>query len=105
MGPFAKAKAELFGNYSPHVTLRFTSSVCDGLSRLATDAVCTPGCSSSGCTDYKPGDVQKAVTGANLVVVALGLGTKFESEGNDRRNLDLPGDQLQILKDAVSWGE
>lgn len=31
-------------------------------------------------------------------------GTEIEREGNDRRNMELPGKQLQLLQDAVKYG-
>lgn len=31
-------------------------------------------------------------------------GTDIESEGKDRRDMELPGKQLQLLQDAVKYG-
>ena len=42
-----------------------------------------------------------AAKGADAVILALGLSDQFESEGFDRRTLDLPKDQLALLK-AIS---
>ena len=44
------------------------------------------------------------MTSADLVVVCLGTGTDVEREGHDRATLDLPGSQLDLLKDAVAAG-
>ena len=41
---------------------------------------------------------------ADLVVVCLGTGQDVEREGHDRSTLDLPGNQLDLLKDAVATG-
>ena len=62
------------------------------------------GCLNTSCENYSPSDVIQAVTGADLVIVALGLGQDLESESNDRSNIDLPGQQLEILLDVVSNG-
>ena len=48
--------------------------------------------------------VKTAVTGSDLVVVALGTGQDVEAEGRDRPDITLPGQQLQLLQDAVSMG-
>ena len=45
-----------------------------------------------------------AVTGSNLIIVALGTGQAVEAEGHDRAYLDLPGHQLDLLKDAARHG-
>ena len=45
-----------------------------------------------------------AVTSADLVVVCLGTGQDVEREAHDRSTLDLPGNQLDLLKDAVASG-
>ena len=37
-------------------------------------------------------------------MVALGTGQALESEGNDRNDLNLPGQQLQLLLDVVNNG-
>ena len=49
--------------------------------------------------------VKTAVTGSDLVVVALGTGQDVEAEGRDRPDITLPGQQLQLLQDAVSMGK
>ena len=53
---------------------------------------------------YMSSDVMTAVDGAGLVVVCLGTGQQLESESNDRASIDLPGSQLNLLKDAVTAG-
>ena len=40
--------------------------------------------------------------GADVVVLAIGLSDQFESEGFDRKTLDLPAEQLALLKALVA---
>jgi len=37
--------------------------------------------------------------------VLCGTGTGLEAEGRDRTDLNLPGNQLQILKDAIFYSK
>ena len=53
---------------------------------------------------YDSQSVVNAVTSSDLVVICLGTGQDVEREGHDRATLDLPGNQLDLLKDAVATG-
>ena len=55
------------------------------------------------CRSYNSDDIKTAATGADLVIVCLGTGNSVEAEGNDRADIELPGQQFQLLKDAVSF--
>lgn len=100
IGPFANNPQYLFGDYVPHWDKKFVSTPYDGLKSLGDDVRYAAGCDDPQCTNYDPKAIQKAVVGAQFVFVCLGTGSVLESEGRDRADLDLPGHQLQILKDA-----
>ena len=53
---------------------------------------------------YDSQSVVNAVTSSDLVIICLGTGQDVEAEGHDRSTLDLPGNQLDLLKDAVAAG-
>ena len=95
---------QLFGDYGSNVVREYTKTVYEGLSQISSSPVQASGCSTMQCPEYDSTMVKQAAMGAELVVVALGTGQTLESEGNDRRYLDLPGQQLQILQDAVFYG-
>ncbi|XP_035663483.1 probable beta-D-xylosidase 6 [Branchiostoma floridae] len=105
VGPFADNLPALYGDYSPIPDPKFSSTPLQGLSGLAGKTQHAAGCKGSDpvCTDYDQQEVKMAVEGADLVVVCLGTGAGIESEGRDRADLSLPGKQLQLLKDAVSY--
>ncbi|XP_070541987.1 uncharacterized protein [Ptychodera flava] len=105
VGPFADNPSTLFGDYAPDPDRQFAVTPCKGLRPLAADTKCTPGCLTAPCTQYLPSMVKAAVSGADLVVVALGTGTNVEAEFKDRYDLTLPGKQLQLLKDAVRYAD
>ena len=54
---------------------------------------------------YDAASIQQAVSDTDLVIVCLGTGQDVEAEGHDRASLDLPGWQLDLLKDAVYYGK
>ncbi|XP_019615390.1 PREDICTED: probable beta-D-xylosidase 6 [Branchiostoma belcheri] len=105
VGPFADNLGALYGDYAPIPDPKFSSTPLQGLSCLAGKTQHGAGCKGSDpvCEDYDQQDVKMAVEGADLVVVCLGTGAAIESEGRDRADLSLPGKQLQLLKDAVSY--
>eukprot|EP01052_Picozoa_sp_SAG31_P076970 SAG31_NODE_36301_length_314_cov_1.209302_1_plen_85_part_01 len=55
------------------------------------------------CQKYDNVSVIRAVSEAELCIVAVGLGSNVESEGRDREahGLALPGLQNQLVKDAI----
>lgn len=63
------------------------------------------GCSDTHCETYNASSVEEAVDGSDVVFVALGTGPSVETEANDRSDIALPGKQLQLLMDAVQFGE
>ena len=55
------------------------------------------------CDEYNSTAVKEAIVGADLVIVAVGLGSNVESEGRDREKagLALPGFQNALVHDAL----
>ena len=96
---------QLFGDYASDFLPQFTKTPWEGLQELGHSAVKAPGCYDTHCENYDPESVMQAVQGADTTIVCLGTGQDVESEGHDRQYLDLPGKQLQLLQDAVEFGE
>lgn len=105
MGPMADNAEQVFGNYSPNIMPEYTVTPYKGLLGLADKVSYAAGCDNTVCAKYEAGDISRAVTGSQLVVVCLGTGPAVEQEDNDRSTLDLPGHQLQLLQDAVAAGQ
>ncbi|XP_077989356.1 uncharacterized protein LOC144443692 [Glandiceps talaboti] len=105
VGPFADNPSTLFGDYAPNPDRDFVVTPCQGLKAMASDTRCTPGCLTASCSNYFPSLVKAAVSGADMVVVALGTGSSIEAEFYDRSDLSLPGKQLQLLQDAVKYAD
>ena len=99
----ANNSEQLFGDYGSNVVPQFTTTPYQGLQKMATNTTYASGCDDTKCQTYQPYDVMHAASGADVIIVCLGTGQALESEGNDRRYLDLPGHQLQLLQDVVKY--
>ena len=75
VGPMADDPTAIFGTYTAHPDRRFVTTPVDGLSRLSVDTRHAAGCDNAACLNYNADDVRTAVSGAQFVVVCLGLGT------------------------------
>ena len=64
----------LFGDYAAFVNPNFTKTPYQGLKSLAPVASLANGCTDPRCQDYNQTAIRTAVTGADLVVVCVGLG-------------------------------
>ncbi|XP_046550180.1 probable beta-D-xylosidase 2 [Haliotis rubra] len=105
VGPMANNPQALFGFYTPDMDPKYTTTPLQGVQSIWSTARYGAGCSDNRCTQYDRQEVQTAAKGSDLVFVCLGTGAELESEGNDKANLDLPGQQLQLLQDAVAYGQ
>ncbi|XP_038066380.1 xylan 1,4-beta-xylosidase-like [Patiria miniata] len=103
IGPFANSPQDLFGSYAPQTDPKFISTPWDGLRRLGRSQRLAAGCNNPICDQYNQTAVMDAVTGVDLVIACLGTGTQVENEGLDRRNMSLPGHQLELLQNAVKY--
>ncbi|XP_046550186.1 probable beta-D-xylosidase 2 [Haliotis rubra] len=103
VGPMANNPQALFGDYAPDMDPKYTTTPLQGVQSIWSTVRYGAGCSDTKCTQYDSQEVQTAAKGSDLVFVCLGTGTEIEAEGNDKANLDLPGQQLQLLQDAVTY--
>ncbi|XP_046354043.2 probable beta-D-xylosidase 2 [Haliotis rufescens] len=105
VGPMANNSNALFGDYTADMNPRYTTNPLQGVQSIWSTVRYGAGCTDTKCTQYNSQEVQTAAKGSDLLFVCLGTGTEIESEGNDRANLDLPGQQLQLLQEAVTAGQ
>ncbi|XP_012939088.1 xylan 1,4-beta-xylosidase [Aplysia californica] len=102
IGPMADNAQQIFGDYAPNQDRSFTQTPLDGLRSLYPDIkyakVCNDG---TPCTEYNKGAVPDIVSDKELVFVALGTGQAVEREGNDRPDVELAGQQKQLLLDVL----
>lgn len=106
VGPLSNNSALIFGepHYSVDVDETLIVTPLTGLRPLGHDVTHADGCSDVSCATYDSASVRVAVQNADVVFVCLGTGDLQESEGHDKADLELPGQQLQLLQDAVLFG-
>ncbi|XP_034975135.1 uncharacterized protein LOC118087022 [Zootoca vivipara] len=103
VGPFADNPRVLFGNYAPVPEPQYIYTPRRGLATIAANVTFAAGCTFPTCSSYTPAQVKAAVEAADIVVVCLGTGIDLEAENKDRKDLALPGHQLELLQDAMAW--
>ncbi|NWI66084.1 XYL2 arabinofuranosidase, partial [Todus mexicanus] len=101
VGPFADNPRVLFGDYAPVPEPRYIYTPRRGLETLPANVTWAAGCREPRCQRYSRAEVVGAAGAADVVVVCLGTGIDVETEAKDRRDLSLPGRQLELLQDAV----
>ncbi|KAK7491119.1 hypothetical protein BaRGS_00017683, partial [Batillaria attramentaria] len=92
---------QLRGSYAARTSLAYMTSPLQGLAGVASKTQFASGCNDTVCAEYNASAVRAAVQGAEYIFVMLGTGTAVEGEGHDRRDLELPGYQKQLLQDVV----
>ena len=75
LGPMADNLDQLYGSYAADVDTQYATTPLHSLHKMAHRVNYAPGCSDNRCTNYSSVDVQKAVQGAQLVVICVGTGT------------------------------
>ncbi|KAK7108020.1 uncharacterized protein [Littorina saxatilis] len=103
VGPMSNNKDWLYGDYPPTVNETLTITPVEGLAPLADTLSWANGCDDLHCRHYSQHYVTKAMHGADAIFVCLGTGQPVESEAHDRPDVELPGQQLQLLKDVVTY--
>lgn len=102
VGPMADNPEQQFGDYSPDYDPLYTTTPYTGLSVLASTTITASGCNDNYCSTYDSASVITALQGSELIFVCLGTGKQVESEGNDRADLPLPGEQNTLLDDVIA---
>ncbi|XP_062996259.1 uncharacterized protein LOC134408101 [Elgaria multicarinata webbii] len=103
VGPFADDPDLLYGDYAPIPDPQYVYTPRRGLATISTNVTLGAGCHAASCKKYYPAEVKAAVQAADIVVACLGVGLYLERENCDRKDLDLPGHQLELLQDVVKW--
>ncbi|KAE9347208.1 putative exo-1,4-beta-xylosidase [Phytophthora fragariae] len=106
IGPHAKAKRALLGNYlgqmchGVYLEVGCVQTPLEAIT-IANGASNTVYAKGSGINDTSTADfdaAEAAARGADAVVMFLGIDTSIEREAWDRENIDMPNIQMQLLK-------
>ncbi|KAL8575359.1 hypothetical protein ACOMHN_048652 [Nucella lapillus] len=103
VGPFANDSDQIMGTYCPVPSPGKIITALAGLQGVAKSVQYDAGCPFTTCTHVDTAAVQKAVTGTDVNFVMVGTGSKIESEDNDRRDLELPGQQKELILDVLKF--
>ncbi|KAK7480728.1 hypothetical protein BaRGS_00027989 [Batillaria attramentaria] len=101
VGPMANTTREIMGDYSPRPPTKEIVTPLEGLSQLAYGVQYAAGCDDTHCMKYNRTAVIGALKYNQVNFVVLGTGQSVESEANDRPDLELPGQQKQLLMDVL----
>ncbi|XP_076466350.1 uncharacterized protein LOC143297766 isoform X2 [Babylonia areolata] len=106
VGPMANNASLIYGDphKSPTVNVTATVTPLQGLRHLGRTVAYAEGCHDVSCDVYNRDAVKAAVRTADVIFVCLGTGHYQESEMHDKKDLELPGHQLTLLQDAVTFG-
>ncbi|KAL5010597.1 hypothetical protein ScPMuIL_012902 [Solemya velum] len=105
IGPMANNPTQQLGDYSADVDPQFMTTPLTGLSPLGEQVLYVAGCNETKCQHYNKSDVINAVSKAELTFLCLGTGQAIETENTDRRNMLLPGKQVEILSDVIKYSK
>ncbi|NXA19072.1 XYL2 arabinofuranosidase, partial [Ibidorhyncha struthersii] len=100
VGPFADTPRVLFGDYAPVPEPRYIYTPRRGLETLPANVSFAAGCREPRAPPLHPSVVPR-VGCKGLSLGCPHAGTDVETEAKDRRDLSLPGHQLELLQDAV----
>ncbi|KAK7483298.1 hypothetical protein BaRGS_00025465 [Batillaria attramentaria] len=104
VGPMGNNPEGLYGDYSPAINRTLTVTPFAALTELfAPNVSFVQGCPDPRCETTNGTEVKVAVQAADIIFVCLGTGSKVEAEGRDRPDVELPGKQLQLLKDVLEF--
>lgn len=102
VGPMADNLDQLYGSYSADPDANYARTPRQGLHSMADIVNYAAGCVDNRCDNYTASDVTAAVKDVQFVIICVGTGQELEAEGNDRRDMNLPANQTQLIKDAVN---
>ena len=107
VGPFIDNPPATFGFYVPRIMKDYVVTPLQGIKGeskiVGRDSIkSASGCKDAFCKSYNSNEVVNACSEAELAIVCLGTGPSVETEHLDRSDINLPGNQLQLLKDAVN---
>ncbi len=108
IGPLADNKPDLLGTWSVAANADDVVSVIDGL-RQKFDKECeinyAKGCDIEGGSTDGFSQAVETANKSEIVIMALGEGAMHSGEAHSRAELNLPGLQLQLLKEIQKTGK
>ena len=75
VGPFAGSNLDkIYGSYSSKVNYKYAKTPAEGIRSMAQMVINVSGCNYPNCTSYVSSGMEKAIDGADMIIVCLGTG-------------------------------
>ena len=103
IGPHGNNPGVQLGNYNGKPCSVSTPSTA--LTQLGVTVVTSKGCDVNTTDRSGFDDAVKAAKGADYILYVGGIDQSIESEGHDRNTIDLPGQQLDLIKALEAVGK
>ncbi len=108
IGPLADNQPDLLGTWSVAADASDTVTVIQGLKKALENNHCdiryTKGCDFDGISTEGFAEAVWIAGQSDVVIMALGEGERHNGEAHSRTDLNLPGVQLQLLKEIQKTG-
>ncbi|KAK8789851.1 hypothetical protein WA158_006631 [Blastocystis sp. Blastoise] len=94
-----------FGDY--HANPSYDIQPVTGLKTLLGNdkIIYESACNNVDCTEYDASSVTRVAEQTDIIIIVGGLDRYHESEGHDRNDLNLPENQIKMIKDAAATGK
>jgi beta-glucosidase len=108
IGPLADNRADLLGTWTVAGKAEDVVTVMEGLQNALGDSCkinLAKGCELDGDSTEGFAAAVKTANDSDMVIMAIGEGVMHNGEAHSRTNLNLPGVQLQLLKEIKKTGK
>ncbi len=107
IGPLANNKDDILGTWRARGSAENGVSILEGLKKRYPDTkiVFSKGCEIDSTDKSGFKEAKKAATAADVVLLALGESADMSGEAHSRAHLDLPGVQLDLIKELKETGK
>jgi beta-glucosidase len=108
IGPLADSKADMIGNWSALGEAKDAVSLLEGVKGAVnknTKVVYAKGCEINDNSDVQFKEAIESAKQAEVIIMALGESAMMSGEAYSRAFLDLPGRQLDLLKEVMKIGK
>lgn len=108
IGPLADARNEMIGNWAAKGEGKDAVSVLDGIKAAvspSTKVIYSKGCNINDDSTTLFNQAVAAASQADVVVMAVGEGAMYTGEAFSRANLNIPGNQVDLIREVKKTGK
>lgn len=108
IGPLADAKREMIGGWSAKGVGKNAVSVLEGIKAAvspSTKVLYSKGCNINDTSNNLFNEAAKLASQADVVVLAVGEGADWSGEAHSRADINIPGNQEDLIKEIKKTGK